>query len=39
LRKNLREVVERVSLEDLANGALPDSVSGLADDPEAWTTR
>ena len=39
LRKNLREVVERVSLEDLANGALPDTVNALADDPEAWTTR
>jgi Rrf2 family protein len=39
LRKNLRDVVEHVSLEDLANGALPPSVDALADDPEAWTTR
>ncbi len=39
LRKNLRDVVENVSLEDLANGALPGPVNTLADDPEAWTTR
>jgi len=39
LRKNLRDVVENVSLADLAGGKLPASVSALADDPEAWTTR
>jgi Rrf2 family protein len=39
LRKNLRDVVEHVSLADLASGALPDTVNALADDPEAWTTR
>ena len=39
LRKNLRDVVEEVSLADLAAGALPASVDALADDPEAWKTR
>ena len=39
LRKNLRDVVEQVSLADLASGALPATVDALADDPEAWTTR
>ena len=39
LRKNLRDVVESVSLADLASGELPAPVSALADDPEAWTTR
>ena len=39
VRKSLRDVVEQVSLADLAAGTLPDSVNALADDPEAWTTR
>jgi Rrf2 family protein len=39
VRHNLREVLERVTLADLANGALPRQVDALADDPEAWTTR
>ena len=39
LRKNLREVVERVTLADLATGDLPDDIDALAEDPEAWTTR
>jgi Rrf2 family protein len=39
LRKNLRGVVERVTLADLASGELPDDVDRLAEDPEAWTTR
>jgi Rrf2 family protein len=39
VRKNLRDVVEEVSLADLAGGALPAQVNALADDPEAWTTR
>jgi Rrf2 family protein len=39
LRKTLRDVVEEVSLADLASGALPANVDALADDPEAWTTR
>jgi len=39
LRKNLRDVVEHVSLADLASGSLPPGVDALANDPEAWTTR
>ena len=39
LRKNLREVVEHVTLADLASGRLPANVDALAEDPEAWTTR
>jgi Rrf2 family protein len=39
LRKNLREVVEQVTLADLAAGELPGKVDRLAEDPEAWTTR
>lgn len=39
VRKSLREVVERVTLADLATGALPASVLALAEDPEAWVTR
>ena len=39
VRKSLRDVVENVTLADLANGALPQSVDALADDPEAWSTR
>ena len=39
VRKSLRDVVEQVSLADLAGSTLPDSVNALADDPEAWATR
>jgi Rrf2 family protein len=39
LRKNLRGVVEQVTLADLAAGELPTEVDRLAEDPEAWTTR
>ena len=39
VRKNLRDVVEHVSLADLAGGSLPENVNALADDPDAWTTR
>jgi len=39
LRKNLRDVVENVSLADLAAGTLPAAVDQLADDPEAWARR
>jgi len=39
VRKNLRDVVEHVTLEDLASGALPSGVDALADDPDAWQTR
>lgn len=39
VRKNLRNVVERVTLADVANGRLPTSITELASDPQAWVTR
>jgi Rrf2 family protein len=39
IRKNLREVVERVTLADVAGHSLPDSITQLASDSEAWITR
>ncbi len=39
VRKNLRKVVEHVTVADVANSALPSAISQLADDPEAWVTR
>ncbi len=37
MRKNLRDVVEHVTLADLAAGELPDDVDAAREDPEAWT--
>jgi hypothetical protein len=37
--KNLRSVVEHVTVADIAGSDLPDSINRLADDPEAWVTR
>lgn len=39
VRKNLRGVVEHVTLADVASGKLPARIDRLADDPEAWVTR
>jgi Rrf2 family protein len=39
VRKNLRSVLEQVSVADVAGGTLPGDVDRLADDPEAWVTR
>jgi Rrf2 family protein len=39
VRANLRAVLERVTLADLAVGELPASVEELAADPDAWSTR
>jgi Rrf2 family protein len=39
VRKNLRSVVEHVTVADIAGSDLPDSINRLADDPEAWVTR
>ena len=36
LRANLRAVLERVTLADLANGTLPAAIARLAENPEAW---
>ena len=39
VRQNLREVLEHVTLEELASGKLPEVVTSLVDEPEAWVTR
>jgi Rrf2 family protein len=39
VRASLRSVAEKVTLADIASGALPEHVATLADDPEAWVTR
>ena len=39
VRKNLRSVVEHVTVADVASARLPDAIDRLADDPEAWVTR
>lgn len=36
LRANVRAVLERVTLADLAGGAVPEAVRRLTDDDEAW---
>jgi Rrf2 family protein len=39
VRANLRAVVERVTVADVASGRLPVQIEKLAQDPEAWVTR
>ena len=39
LRKNIRSVVEQVTIADVARGQLPKRIDELAEDPEAWVTR
>jgi Rrf2 family protein len=39
VRASLRSVAEHVTLADVASGALPEHVTTLASDPEAWITR
>ena len=39
LRKQLRSVLEAVTLEDLVSGKLPAEVSQIAGDPDAWVGR
>jgi Rrf2 family protein len=39
VRQNLRNVVERVTIADVASGELPPVIDKLAEDPEAWVTR
>jgi len=39
VRQNLRVVLESVTLEELAAKRLPDSVTSLLDEPEAWVVR
>ncbi len=39
VRKNLRSVVEHVTVADVASSHLPDEIDLLAQEPEAWVTR
>jgi DNA-binding IscR family transcriptional regulator len=39
LRANIREVLETVTLADVAGGALPGRVRELASQPDVWQTR
>ena len=39
VRKTLRDVVEHVTVADLASGHLPGPIDLLAEDPEAWVNR
>jgi Rrf2 family protein len=39
LRTNVREVLEGVTLADLASARLPRRISALAREPESWITR
>lgn len=39
VRANLRRVMERVTIADIATSHLPDSVTELTEDPGAWVTR
>jgi len=39
VRSSLRQVVEHVTLADIAAGKLPPQIATLAEDPESWTTR
>ena len=39
VRANLRQVVEQVTVADIATGRLPGKIDRLAEDPEAWITR
>jgi Rrf2 family protein len=39
VRANLRRVLERVTVADIANGELPTSVTELTEDEGAWITR
>jgi Rrf2 family protein len=39
VRSALRGVLDRVTLADVASGALPDDLRPLVDDPDAWRPR
>jgi Rrf2 family protein len=38
VRANLREVLESVTVADIASGELPDLIDEITSDPEVWTT-
>jgi Rrf2 family protein len=39
LRANIREILEAVTLADVASGDLPEPVLGIASQPDVWQTR
>lgn len=39
LRANIREILEAVTLADVAGGELPEQVRGIASQPGVWQTR
>ena len=39
LRASIREVLERVTIANIAEGALPEPVATRSDDPDAWQSR
>jgi Rrf2 family protein len=39
VRANLRRVMERVTIADIASSQLPPAIDELTDDPGAWVTR
>lgn len=39
VRANLRRVMERVTIADVASAKLPSEILAMAEDPGAWTTR
>jgi Rrf2 family protein len=39
LRANMREILESVTIADVASGKLPDQVRGIVSDPQAWQAR
>lgn len=39
LRANMRAVLEHVTLEDVCSGELPENITTLTADPEAWNRR
>jgi Rrf2 family protein len=39
VRANVRNVVEHVTVADVAGGHLPEAINRLAEDPDAWFTR
>jgi hypothetical protein len=39
LRASLRQVLETVTVEDVARGELPEPVHTLVRDPDAWVVR
>jgi Rrf2 family protein len=38
VRASLRSVLERITIEQLASGDLPEEISALVREPEAWTS-